>query len=144
MGFLVLDPFAFGDSRPSLSNHQTSMALRKLSFIMAKNCKMCIFEAIQEIQKTCPPKKRAITWHDECLLKYSDNKILHRSDPVNGIYVTNNEFFYAPFLFDQKVHQFLTQICNKAYVSPFVLCSWTATSWVTDHRFSFWCSLMHS
>lgn len=52
------------------------------------------------------------------MMRYSDSQILHRSDSVNGIYVTNKEIFDTPLLFDQKVHQLLTQICNKAYVSP--------------------------
>lgn len=36
----------------------------------------------------------------------------------NGVYVTNDECFDAPLLFDQIVHELLTQVSSKAPVSP--------------------------
>ncbi|XP_024018700.1 cysteine-rich receptor-like protein kinase 10 [Morus notabilis] len=43
-------------------------------------CQDCVVNASEEIQRRCPDKKKAVIWHEECLLHYSDQPIFNVSD----------------------------------------------------------------
>ena len=56
-------------------------------------CQECVEAAVKELTSKCSRQKDAVTWHDECILRYSNRSFLTTVDerPMFGLLNTQNE-----------------------------------------------------
>ncbi|KAG7588979.1 Serine-threonine/tyrosine-protein kinase catalytic domain [Arabidopsis suecica] len=50
--------------------------------VSVEDCRDCVITASKAIIKTCSVQKTAITWYDNCMLRYSDVKIIGKMETV--------------------------------------------------------------
>ncbi|KAJ4729984.1 Cysteine-rich repeat secretory protein [Melia azedarach] len=121
MGYLYCQapPTGFGKGNlgesPNPANYGLALCRGDVS---VSDCKTCVVDASVEIQKSCPNNKAAIIWYDNCLLKYSDKDFFGQIDNSNKFYMWNLQSVSNPGLFNQKTKTMLSQLANKAYISP--------------------------
>lgn len=53
------------------------------------DCQSCIDEASSRILETCPGRKNAIIWYDECLIRYSDRNFFSIMEDKPGFVMYN-------------------------------------------------------
>lgn len=86
--------------------------------VSSSDCKTCIVDASGEIRKRCPYNKAAIIWYDNCLLKYTNTEFFGQIDNKNKFYMWNVRVVTEPVSFNQRTKELLTQLAEKAYVTP--------------------------
>ncbi|XP_059304085.1 cysteine-rich receptor-like protein kinase 15 [Lycium ferocissimum] len=64
--------------------------------VAPKDCQNCIDVATDQILRVCQPKKRAIIWYDECLVRYSNVPFTSTLDLAGGLVMINVENISQP------------------------------------------------
>ncbi|XP_058092192.1 cysteine-rich receptor-like protein kinase 44 isoform X7 [Magnolia sinica] len=80
-------------------------------------CRDCLNTATQELLEKCP-NRTAITWYDECLLRYSTERILSSSSNSPIYYMWNIQNQSDPDRFNQIVDQMMNGLVSRAASSP--------------------------
>ncbi|XP_026397472.1 cysteine-rich repeat secretory protein 38-like [Papaver somniferum] len=80
------------------------------------DCNTCLATATSEIHKRCSYNKGAVIWHDNCAVKYSDEKFLGKIDVTNKVYMWNLNNVSDPSVFNKKTRDFITSLSEKAVV----------------------------
>ncbi|KAG5545443.1 hypothetical protein RHGRI_017809 [Rhododendron griersonianum] len=108
----------FGSGSLSLNqqNRTYGLALCR-GDLNATDCKACVNLASTELQKLCQSTE-AIIWYDYCELKYSDLDFLGKIDQQHWFYFVEPTNVSNPVYFNGKVLELLTNLTEKAYVSP--------------------------
>ncbi|KAL5865097.1 hypothetical protein ACOSQ3_002611 [Xanthoceras sorbifolium] len=86
--------------------------------ISSSDCKTCVAEASSYIRQSCPDRKRAMVWYDNCGLKYSDEKFFGQIDNGHRFYMWSAQNVTNPTHFNQKVKELLSQLAKEASVTP--------------------------
>ncbi|KAK0589956.1 hypothetical protein LWI29_020608 [Acer saccharum] len=86
--------------------------------VSSSDCKTCVAEASSYIRKSCPNRKQATIWYDNCSLKYSDEKFFGQIDHGTKFYSWNTQNVTNPTYFNQKAKDLLTHLAHEASVTP--------------------------
>ncbi|MBA0599234.1 cysteine-rich repeat secretory protein 38 [Gossypium raimondii] len=97
--------------------------------VSSEDCKTCVVRAGNEIRKQCPYKKGAITWYDDCLVKYSNIGFFGQIDNQNKFNVWNPN--KASEAFSRQSEGFLSLLANEASANP---TSFYASGEILVHR----------
>ncbi|XP_058092208.1 cysteine-rich receptor-like protein kinase 44 [Magnolia sinica] len=80
-------------------------------------CRACLNTASQEIREKCP-NRTAIIWYDECLLRYSTQRISSSSSNSPMNYMRNPENASDQVRFNQIVDQMMDGLVSRAASGP--------------------------
>ncbi|KAH7860279.1 hypothetical protein Vadar_011581 [Vaccinium darrowii] len=108
----------FGSGSQGLGQNRTYGLALCRGDINSRDCKACVDQASNEIQKVCKLKKEAIAWYDVCMLKYSNLSFLGKIDNKNWYFEESTNFWSNPGYFNKEVIQILSTLQKEAYVSP--------------------------
>ncbi|KAL5861301.1 hypothetical protein ACOSQ4_002597 [Xanthoceras sorbifolium] len=86
--------------------------------VSSSDCKTCVAEASSYIRQSCPERKRAMVWYDNCSLKYSDEKFFGQIDNGTKFSVLSTQNVSNPTYFNKKAEELLSQLANEASVTP--------------------------
>ncbi|KAK0589502.1 hypothetical protein LWI29_015185 [Acer saccharum] len=75
-------------------------------------------EASSYIRQSCPNRKQATVWYDNCSLKYSDEKFFSKIDHGTKFYLWSTQNVTNPTYFNQKAKDLLTHLAHEASVTP--------------------------
>ncbi|KAJ4729981.1 Cysteine-rich repeat secretory protein [Melia azedarach] len=117
MGYLDYQTPSTGFGKGAAGENLYGLALCR-GDVSISDCKSCVVDASIEIRKRCPNKKAAIIWYDHCLLKYSDKEFFGQIDSQNKFCLWNFQSVSRPEPFNEKTKALLSQLANKAYVTP--------------------------
>ncbi|XP_065617512.1 cysteine-rich receptor-like protein kinase 10 [Quercus suber] len=81
--------------------------------VTSQVCRDCVVAAVKEITNTCSEEKVAITWYDECILRYSNRSFFSQVDekPMFRLYNTQNVTDQAKF--NQLLNSSMIELANK-------------------------------
>ncbi|KAK1568924.1 hypothetical protein Q3G72_030474 [Acer saccharum] len=86
--------------------------------VSSSDCKTCVAEASSYIRQSCPNRKQATVWYDNCSLKYSDEKFFGQIDHGTKFYLWSTQNVTNPTYFNQKAKDLLTHLAHEASVTP--------------------------
>ena len=81
--------------------------------VTSQVCRDCVVAAVKEITSKCSKEKVAITWYDECILRYSNRSFFSQVDekPMFRLYNTQNVTDQAKF--NQLLNSSMIELANK-------------------------------
>ena len=81
--------------------------------VTSQVCRDCVVAAVKEITSKCSKEKVAITWYDECILRYSNRSFFSQVDekPMFGLLNTQNVTDQAKF--NQLLNSSMIELANK-------------------------------
>ncbi|CAK7355390.1 unnamed protein product [Dovyalis caffra] len=82
--------------------------------VSSSDCRSCVANATREIGKSCPSRKVAIIYYDNCLLKYSNKDFFGKIDNESNLCMFNVQNASNPVVFNQKTDELLSQLANEA------------------------------
>lgn len=111
-------PSGFSFSSVGVRQYQTYGLALCRGDVTDIDCGACVIEASSKIRKYCPNNKGAITWYENCQVKYSPSNFFGQIDKQNVIYAWSNKNVSDPTSFNPKVRKLFKELANQAYENP--------------------------
>lgn len=78
------------------------------------DCGSCVIEATSQVRQYCLYNKSAITWYDNCLVKYSNKNFSGQIDFQNVVYAWSFQNASDPTTFNPKARKLLRALARRA------------------------------
>lgn len=82
--------------------------------ITLESCRNCFNQAASALPKLCPNQKEAITWYDECMLRYSSRTINSTLERRGYVYIESPNITADTHQFNTTLRSLMIDLRNKA------------------------------
>ncbi|XP_059435431.1 cysteine-rich receptor-like protein kinase 25 [Corylus avellana] len=86
--------------------------------VNAEICRKCVVNATRELAKSCAREKIAVTWYDECTVRYSNESIFSTVAVRPRVHGWNVKNVTEPDRFNRLVNTTMTQLAREASNFP--------------------------
>jgi hypothetical protein len=81
-------------------------------------CRRCVLNATQKLSSACLTEKVALTWYDECMVRYSNESIFSTVALIPRFNLRNTQNMTGRDRFNRLVNTTLTQLASEASNFP--------------------------
>ncbi|XP_059442851.1 cysteine-rich receptor-like protein kinase 10 [Corylus avellana] len=86
--------------------------------VTADMCRRCVLNATQKLSSKCSTEKVALTWYDECMVRYSNESIFSTVALTPRLNMYNTQNMTDQDRFNRQVNTTLTQLATEASNFP--------------------------
>ena len=82
--------------------------------VTADVCRRCVANATQQLASNCPREKVAVTWYDECMIRYSNESIFSTVAVRPGVFLLNTQNITEQDRFNRLLNTSMTELARKS------------------------------
>jgi hypothetical protein len=86
--------------------------------VTAETCQICVVNAVLQLARKCTSETVAVTWYDECIVRYSIESIFSTMAVSPGYYMWNTQNITEQDRFNRLVNTTMTELAREASNFP--------------------------